>query len=115
MTFSLGDRVLFDMCDVLGRGSDRLPSGHPARHGYLKTWKKNPYLRRTERTLGVIVGSRTLANGYASWPYSDEPIVFYPEHHFTAYLVAWDLHRRPVYLLPEDLTPEITEPEVPAP
>lgn len=100
----LGAPVTFDMADVLGRYSDALPSGHPARSGYLKRWKPNPYYRRGDTRTGVIVGVRTLVNGYATWQYSDEPIIFYPEEHFTAYLVAFDLRRKPVYLLPDDVT-----------
>jgi hypothetical protein len=88
---------------VLGRYSDQLPHDHKHRSGYLKVWKRNPYLKRDDTREGVIVGSRTLANGYATWAYADEPIVFYPEEHFTAYLVAYDLRRRPVYLLPSDV------------
>lgn len=102
----LGTRVTFDMADTLGRHSDRLPTGHPARHGYLKVWRSNPYAKRGTTQTGVIAGVRTLADGYASWPYSDEPIVFYPESHFPAYLVAFDLRRKPVYLRIEDVRPE---------
>lgn len=99
----LGTRVTFDMADVLGRYSDSLPSDHKARSGYLKAWKRNRYLKRGDVRTGVIVGVRTLANGYVSWPYSDEPIVFYPEEHFPAYIVAYDLHLTTVRLRIHDV------------
>lgn len=101
---ALGAPVTFDMADVLGRYSDPLPPDSKYRTGWLKVWKPNPYLpRSSEPRAGVIVGVRTLANGYATWAYRDEPIVFYPEEHFTAYLVAFDLRRKPVLLLPKNV------------
>jgi len=101
----LGTRVTFDMADVLGRYSNSLPSDHKHRSGYLKTWKRNPYLKRGDVRTGVVVGVRTLANGYATWMYSDEPIVFYPEEHFPAYIAAYDLRLKPVRLHIYDAIP----------
>ena len=99
----LGAPVTFDMADVLNRVSASLPDGK--RGGYLKVWRVNPYLKPGEHPMsGIVVGVRTLSDGAATWDYADEPIVYHPEVHFTAYLIAYDLHRKPVFLLPESVT-----------
>lgn len=56
---------------------------------------------------GIVIGKRTLANGYLHYDY-DTGATFEPDEHLTAYVVAYDLHRNPVYVLPEHITP-ITE------
>ena len=100
---ALGAPVNFDMADVLNRVSAPLPDGR--RGGYLKVWRVNRYLKPGEHPMsGVVVGVRTLCDGAATWDYSDEPIVFHPEQWFRAYLIAYDLRRKPVFLLPESVT-----------
>lgn len=54
---------------------------------------------------GIIVGRRTLSNGVNHYNGYDEPIVYEPTERFTAWLVAFDLHRKPVHVLPEHITP----------
>lgn len=93
MVIALGTKVHFDHGSILWRehlaGSVR--RWMPAR------WNKG-YMT------GIIVGWRTLANGKVTygndWDGSDE---FRPTEHFKAYLVAYDMRRKPVYVLPEDL------------
>lgn len=53
-----------------------------------------------DRLRGVIIGTRTLANGHVEW---DEGSLFIPDQRVRAYLVAYELHRSPVHVLPEDL------------
>lgn len=54
---------------------------------------------------GVVVGFRTLADG--NLIFDEWGNLFVPTHHFRAYLIAFDLHRSPVYSRPEDVLPEI--------
>lgn len=56
---------------------------------------------------GVIVGKRTLSNGNTRWLGEDDGNGYEPTEHFTAYLVAYDLRRKPVHVLPEHITPEL--------
>lgn len=52
---------------------------------------------------GVIVGKRTLSNGRASW--QEEGYTQYTiKETFIAYLIAYDLRRKPVHVLPEHIT-----------
>jgi hypothetical protein len=97
----LGERVHFDYSDILRRQSVTLAAKSSSRYG--KVWRKTAWGKRGDVRHGVIVGIRTLSNGTITW-FSDEPIVFHPELYFTAYLVAFDLRRKPVYLLPDDVT-----------
>lgn len=55
---------------------------------------------------GIITGKRTLANGNIS--YYDHGSNFVMKEHFEAYIVTFDLRRKPVYVLPEDL--EVIQP-----
>lgn len=93
MGLELGTKVHFDHSSILWRETlaGRVRRWVPTR------WNKG-YME------GVIVGWRTLANGTVEygndWDAGDE---FRPTEHFKAYLVAFDMRRKPVYVLPEDL------------
>lgn len=50
---------------------------------------------------GVIVGKRTLTEGNVS--YVGEYAEYIPRRSFTAYLIAFDLRRKPVHVLPEHI------------
>lgn len=91
--FVFGQQVVFSR--PLVRRAHRKQQGRPAR-----TWVPNMY-DDTRRT-GIVVGIRTLADGEVEYNY-DEPTVFYPTRHFRAYLIATDLRRKPVLVLPEDM------------
>jgi hypothetical protein len=97
---TLGARVHFDYSDILRRKEVRGAAfvNVPVR----KEWKKVEWGKRGDKRHGIIVGVRTLSNGVIEWNY-EEPIQFYPDLYFTAYLVAFDLRRKPVYLLPDDV------------
>lgn len=53
---------------------------------------------------GVIVGKRTLSNGDVVYPYEEGGGEYIRKESFTAYLVAYALHRSPVYVMPEHIT-----------
>lgn len=50
---------------------------------------------------GIIIGKRTLADGKRVW--EDYNYTFLPERHFLAYVVAWNMHRNPAYVLPQHI------------
>lgn len=84
---------------------------HTANYRTRKTWEPHPYhADAAKQREGVIVGVRTLANGTRSWEdYGDGGAYeFIPDEHFTAYLIAFDLHRKPVYVRPEHVHPQLT-------
>lgn len=72
-----------------------------------KIWTSDRYSfpegGKTEGGQGIIIGKRTLANGENHYNGYDEPITFKPKERFTAYLVAYDLRRKPVYVRPEHI------------
>jgi len=72
-----------------------------------KVWKAEQYPGQPdpEPTPGIVVGVRTLANGTNTYGGYDEPIQFKATERFTAYLVAHDMRRKPVLVLPEHLSP----------
>jgi hypothetical protein len=96
----LGERVHFDYSDILRRQS---VTPYDIKQPMRKEWRKTQWGKRGDLRHGLIIGVRTLSNGTITW-FSDEPIVFHPEMYFTAYLIAYDLRRNPVYLLPDDVT-----------
>lgn len=62
--------------------------------------------RPTDGGAGIIVGKRTLSNGNIRVSYGyDGETVYEPKEHFQAYMVAFDLRRKPVFVLPKHLTP----------
>jgi hypothetical protein len=90
----LGTKVRYDARRTLWR--EHLPSGN-------RRWSSQSYGSTQTPREGVIVGVRTLANGdveYGGW---DATTTFHPTEHFKAYLVAFDMRKNPVYVLPEDL------------
>jgi hypothetical protein len=56
---------------------------------------------------GIVIGRRCVREG--SIYYGADYIAFTPQKYIKCYLVAYDLHRNPVYVLPEDL--EVLEDE----
>lgn len=99
-TFQLGDRVHFQNPLVRNfRRVDREKYGRKVSID-LKVWEPNPFAARRE---GIVVGVRTLSNGERVYIGYEEGLTFAPEEHFTAYLVAFDMRRKPVHVRPEDL------------
>lgn len=56
---------------------------------------------------GIIVGKRTLSNGNLRWLGEGAGNSYDPVESFTAYLVAYDLRRKPLYVHPEHITPTL--------
>lgn len=56
---------------------------------------------------GVIVGKRTLADGYRIYNGPDEGLAFTPTSRFPAYMVAFDMNRKPALVRPEDIAPVV--------
>lgn len=92
MVIELGTKVHFDHSSILWRG-------HLA--GGIRRWA--PVEWNKGYMLGVIVGERWLSNGKVKYGGWDDTTQFYPTEHFKAYLVSYDMRRKPVYVLPEDL------------
>lgn len=100
----LGQRVTFTC--TLRRGTeyrDREYGGRTTRERW-KVWQWEHYPGQPEPAprLGILVGIRTLANGRVDYEY-EEGSVFdvVGAERFTAYLIAYDLRRKPVWVLPE--------------
>ncbi|WP_461169295.1 hypothetical protein [Arthrobacter sp. Z1-15] len=107
--FQLGQRVTYSEhlrrreagTGEFGLRPDRLWSSN-AGHFSGEGWEEH----RWPGGEGVIVGKRTLSNGTANW-LGDGGTEYVPTWHFTAYLIAHNLHRKPVYVLPEHIEPVI--------
>lgn len=80
------------------------PSGRYATG--LKVWTSEDYPGQPdpEPCPGIVIGIRTLSNGTNHYHGDDEPITYRATERFTAYLVAYDMRRKPVLVLPEHLT-----------
>lgn len=68
---------------------------HEARH------TKRKWVSEEQELSGIVIGHRYVQEGIVDhWPdYS----VFTPEKYIECYLVAYDLHHKPVHVLPEDM------------
>jgi hypothetical protein len=102
-TYTLGQAVTFTR--HLVRRTAGSQYGHP--DGWVKRWETTTPAGVTpaEPRHGVVVGVRTLVDGTNVNHGYEGGIVFRPVRYYSAYLVAFDLRRRPVYVLPDHLTP----------
>ncbi len=67
---------------------------HQARHTERK------WISKEQKLDGIIIGHRHVQEGIVDrWP----DCAFIPEKYIECYLVAYDLHRKPVHVLPEDM------------
>lgn len=99
--YALGQRVAYTE-HLIRRSQFSDNTFHP---DVLKVWTSESYPgHKTAGGEGVIIGKRTLTNGRNHYSGYDEPITFIPKERFSAYLVAFDLRRKPVYVLPEHIT-----------
>lgn len=107
--FTLGERVWFTK--PLQR---RMREEHPNTYntGWLKVWEPVPHHGTDSEPVreGIVVGVRWLANGKNRYSGYDEPIVFEPRERFRAVLVATNLRRRAVFVLPENVK-SVSEPQ----
>lgn len=102
-TLSLGQPVTFS--HTLGRHSEWVQG-----EGTVRTWLPTPLAGS-----GVIVGWRTLSNGtieayrendgYGNWIHVSNE--WRGSDYFRAYLVAFDLRSKPIFVLPEHVAVEI--------
>lgn len=104
LTLQLGDRVLFFA--HLKRGNELVenPPGSLYKKRRRKIWKEIPISPEWNKSLtGVVVGIRTLSNGGVHYE-EEAGNIFSPEEYFQAYMIVYNLHRKPVFVLPETLT-----------
>jgi hypothetical protein len=109
---SLGQRVTFTW--ILKRYTEHRPieGDRYGRTSRWKVWKNHSYPGMPEPAPqhGIIIGVRHLANGRAEYEH-EVGVVWDPcdAERLTAYLVAFDLRRKPVLVLPEHLTIDQSE------
>ena len=61
---------------------------------------KRKWVSKEQELDGIVIGHRHVQEGIVDyWPDS----TFIPEKYIECYLVAYDLHRNPVHVLPEDM------------
>jgi hypothetical protein len=61
---------------------------------------KRKWVSREQELSGIVIGHRHVREGIVDyWPDS----TFIPENYIECYLVVYDLHRKPVHVLPEDM------------
>lgn len=111
MTPVLGQRVEF------GQYLRRRSEPHPTHWTMGKAWRPAPaaeLVSGAESLSGIVVGARTLANGTVAYG-GDDGSAFRAADggYFPAYLVAFDLRRKPVHVLPEHLSPALAAAEPP--
>lgn len=71
-----------------------------------REWHSHPYEADAAREQqGIIVGKRRLANGAVRW--EEWGAEFDASEYFTAYLIAFDLRRTPVFVRPEHINPTL--------
>lgn len=81
----------------------RRRSAHPDGIGPGRIWSTEYYPGKDNPGgEGIVVGVRTLSNGDAHW--DDWGSGYRPKEHFDAYLIAYNVHRKPVFVLPEHVT-----------
>ena len=68
---------------------------------FWKLWDKRHWVK-PEPMEGIIVGIRTLSNGWVRYGDETTPTTYTAKEHFIAYLIAYDVRRATEYVLPED-------------
>lgn len=104
LTLQLGDRVLF--FSNLERVQETVtnPPESWKKYRQEKKWKNTPLSPGWNQSLtGIVIGIRTLQNGILHWD-NEAGNLFDPQEYFQAYLISYNLHRKPVFVLPEFLT-----------
>jgi hypothetical protein len=96
---TFGQRIRFDRADVRQRTTSSYQSN--GRGGWMKEWAKRSWSKPGQLE-GILIGIRTLSNGWVTYGDEFTPTRYEAVDHFTAYLIAYDTRRSPVYLLPED-------------
>ena len=86
--YTLGDKVRVKRIIEAKKRWD-----HVARH------TKRKWVSREQEVDGIVVGHRYVQEGIVGYWLTP----FIPEKYIECYLVAYDLHRNPVHVLPEDM------------
>lgn len=98
--YQLGQRVLFTTHMRRGWG------GEATGRGSSKVWEPMPVLGKlTPPREGIIVGKRTLSNGWYAYGSYEDPGIYTAKEYFAAYMIVTDLRSAPVHVLPEHITP----------
>ena len=64
-------------------------------------YTKRKWVSKEQELSGIVIGHRYVQEGIVDhW---SDYIAFIPEKYIECYLVAYDLHRKPVHVLPEDM------------
>lgn len=94
---NFGDKI--EVTHILRRSesSGRNPKGEYPHNVYFKTWKPVPF----NYGAGIVIGKRTLFNGYNIYDH-EAGNIFHPQETIQAYLVALDMKRNPVYVKIEE-------------
>ena len=98
---ALGQRVTFTWTlhrTYVPRGQDETGGGWFRKGWVTSSYPGQPTPQPRE---GILIGVRRLANGKCIAGDYETPTMFRAEEHFTAYLIAFDIRRNPVYCLPE--------------
>ena len=88
--YMLGDKVrVRKIIEVEKRWDDK------ARH------TKRKWVSKEQELSGIVIGHRYVQEGIVD--HGPDYSAFVPEKYIESYLVAYDLHRKPVHVLPEDM------------
>lgn len=68
--------------------------------GWRKEWVREKFDVNAQ---GIVMGIRHLSNGKNEWVQDDAPLSYTHTDYLVAILVSYDLKRKPVLVLPEDL------------
>ena len=75
---------------------------------YETRYTKRKWVAKEQELTGIIVGHRYVQEGIVG--HGPDYSTFVPENYIECYLVAYDLHRKPAHVLPEDI--EVLENEI---
>ena len=64
-------------------------------------YTKRKWVSKEQELSGIIIGHRYVQEGIVG--HGPDYNTFVPENYIECYLVAYDLHRKPVHVLPEDM------------
>jgi len=88
--YTLGDKVWVQRIIEAEKRWD-----HEARH------TKRKWVSKEQELSGIVIGHRYVQEGIVDR--GPDYSAFIPEKYIECYLVAYDLHRKPVHVLPEDM------------
>lgn len=101
---ALGQRVRFTRALWRTTGGDG-----PVRGSIRKQWEPSPDWAEHGPKEGVVVGTRTLQNGYVLWGSYEDPSTWHVESTVPSVLVSTHLRANPVHVHPDDI--EIVHPD----